>query len=548
MKWNAPLAMGIKIVLFYNKILDNLEDSTMNLHGGKRWITGLLVLGLAAITAHAYVKPHSLFTDNMVLQRGMAVPVWGWADDGESVTVEFMKQKVSTQAENGKWMVRLKSLKAGGPSTMTIQGKNTVTLHNVLVGDVWMGSGQSNMQFAVQSANNATAEIRTADYPRIRLYDVPRVVAGKPQETVDAVWKECNPNTVPGFSAALFYFGRYLHQALDVPIGLVHTSWGGTPAESWTTWETLAANDDFRPIVDRWEKSVADYHQNMSALGDRVRKWMDDAEAAEDAGKPVPANPKIELPQDPRRSPWRPAGLYNQMIAPLIPYAIKGAIWYQGESNAGRSYQYRTLFPAMIQDWRKQWGQGDFPFFFVQLANFQARRNADPPWNSGWAELREAQSMTLSLPKTGMAVIIDIGEARDIHPRNKQDVGKRLALSALKVAYGENIPFSGPIYKSMNMDKNSIRLQFDYVYGGLMTPYNEKLKGFWIAGEDKQFVAADAEIDGKSVVVHSSVVSHPTAVRYGWEDNPDCNLYNDANLPASPFRTDDWEGVTLKDR
>lgn len=353
----------------------------------------------------------------------------------------------------------------------------------------------------------------------------------------------CSPETVPGFSAVGYFFGRELHKELNVPIGLIHTSWGGTPAESWTRRGALESVPDCMPILERFDEAMAKYPEAKKKYDESMIAWKEDVKKAKAEGKNPPRRPGAPFGPG---NPHSPAGLYNAMIAPLIPYSIGGAIWYQGESNAGRAYQYRKLFPAMITNWRKDWGQGDFPFLFVQLANFMA---VDPePVDSAWAELREAQLMTLALPNAGMAVIIDIGEARDIHPKNKQDVGKRLALWALGKSYGKKQVYSGPIYKSKRTEGNKITLEFEHVGGGLAAGGGEPLKGFAVAGADRKFVWADAKIDGNTVIISSDEVSEPAAVRYGWANNPVCNLYNKEGLPASPFRTDDWPGVTVNNK
>lgn len=386
---------------------------------------------------------------------------------------------------------------------------------------------------------NAKDEIAAADYPKIHLFTVPNTVAATPQANCGGNWAECSPKTVGGFSGVAYFFGRELFKTLNVPIGLIHTSWGGTPAESWTSKPALEADPDYRPILDRFAKRLEDYPKAKENFAKQSEQWQVAAEKAKAEGKIAPKKPNP--PGDPTRDPWMPSGLYNAKIAPLVPSGIQGAIWYQGESNADRAYQYRKLFPAMIQDWRKNWAQGDFPFVWVQLANFMARKAEPGP--SDWAELREAQQMTLSLPKTGTALAIDIGDARDIHPKNKQEVGRRLALAALAIAYGKDIPFSGPLYDSMTVEGSAIRLKFKHVNGGLVSK-GEKLAGFAIAGEDKNFVWADAKLDGEAVVVSSPKVERPVAARYAWANNPEVSLYNKAGLPASPFRTDDWDGVT----
>jgi len=493
--------------------------------------------------SNADIRLPSVIGDNMVLQSGEKVALWGWADAGEVVHLKVswytMERRVTAGAD-GKWMIKVKTPPVGGPYELTLTGKNTLALKNILVGEVWVCSGQSNMQWSVQNSNNAEAEIAAAKYPEIRLFSVQRKVAEAPQEDCTGSWSECTPETIPGFTAVGYFFGRELHKKLDVPIGLIHTSWGGTPAEAWTSGPMMKTDADFAPILKRWEEAVANYPQAMVKYKERLKEWEKATEQAKAEGKQPPRRPYA--PMGPGH-PHSPSGLYNAMIAPLIPYGIQGAIWYQGESNAGRAYQYRKLFPTMIKSWWKNWGQGEFPFGFVQLANFMAVK--DEPGDSAWAELREAQTMTLGLPNTGMAVIIDIGEANDIHPRNKQDVGKRLALWALAETYGRKVVYSGPMYKSMEVKGDTVTLAFDHVGGGLVAEGGGPLKGFSVAGSDKQFVWADAKIEGNKVVVRSDAVKEPAAVRYAWADNPVCNLYNEAGLPASPFRTDAWAGVTI---
>ena len=509
----------------------------------------LCVCLLAAVgcrQAAANVRLPAVFSDHMVLEQNIKVPVWGWADAGEKVTVALGDEKQTATADSGgRWQVALKPLKAGGPHTMTVAGKNTITVSDILVGEVWVCSGQSNMQMSVRSSADADAEIAAAKYPKIRLLTVARLTADEPQTDCKASWVACSPETVPNFSAAGYFFGRHLHKELGVPIGLINASWGGTRAEAWTSGDTLKADPAYKVFTERDAQAIGGYTKAKEdwekTKDEKLAKWQEAAKKAKDAGKRPPRRPGP--PGDPTASPHRPSVLYNGMIAPIVPYPIAGAIWYQGESNAGRAYQYRKLFPDMITDWRKHWGQGDFTFLFVQLANFMARK--DQPAESAWAELREAQTMTLAFPKTGQAVIIDIGDARNIHPKNKQDVGKRLALAARAIAYGEGIVYSGPIYDSMKVEGDKIRLSFKHVGGGLVAEGGGKLTGFAIAGADKKFVWADAQIDGGSVVVAGNDVAKPVAVRYAWADNPQCNLYNKEGLPASPFRTDQWPGVTI---
>jgi len=501
----------------------------------------LSLLLLTPLPIGADVKLPAVINDNMILQRGMEVPIWGTAEPGEQVTVTLDEQKVTATADStGQWIIKLEPLNIDTPFEINIAGNNTITLQNVLVGEVWVCSGQSNMQWPVNLSANAEQEIANSDYPKIRLFSVKRSVAEQPLQDTEGQWVKCSPDTVKSFSAVGYFFGRYLHKELNTPVGLIHSSWGGTPAEAWTSRLTLESEPDFKSILDRWKEILAKHPQEKEKYQQRLAQWEQEVENAKKENKPAPRKP---WPPPGPKHPHRPASLYNGMIAPLIPYAIKGAIWYQGESNANRAYQYRKLFPAMIQNWRQSWRQGDFPFLFVQLANFQKRQ--PQPTESAWAELREAQLMTLALPKTAMAVAIDIGEADDIHPKNKQDVGYRLGLAALAMAYGHDVVYSGPIFESMTVENDKIRLRFRHIGGGLVAKNDEQLKGFTIAGQDQNFVWAEAEIDRDMVVVWNKQISQPVAVRYAWANNPECNLYNKAGLPASPFRTDNWPGVTV---
>ncbi|NLO34054.1 MAG: sialate O-acetylesterase [Candidatus Hydrogenedentes bacterium] len=496
-----------------------------------------------SLSSNAVVSTPSIFGDHMVLQQKQKLPVWGKADPGEAVTVTLHKQSKSTVADaEGLWQVELSRMKQGGPYALTIAGPdNTLQFEDVLIGEVWIGSGQSNMQWAVKDSNDAENEIAQADYPNIRLFSVKRAASPEIQFDCEGSWSICSPESLPEFSAVLYYFGRELYQRLNQrPVGVIHTSWGGTPAESWTSRTTLENDPELAHIVQNWDQILEDYPAAKEAYDQSVVEWEEAVKKAEADGTDKPKKPNA--PRGPEH-PWLAAGLYNAMIAPLIPYAIKGAIWYQGESNADRAYQYRNLFPTMITNWREDWGQGNFPFYFVQLANFTEVR--PEPDESDWAELREAQTMTLDLKKTGMAVIIDIGEAKDIHPRNKQDVGKRLALNALAKDYRQQVVWSGPMYRSMRIWKDKAILSFNHINGGLTTSDGEAPKGFAIAGADKKFVWADAVIKGNKVIVSSPEVAEPVAVRYAWAHNPICNLINGKLLPASPFRTDDWPGLTV---
>jgi sialate O-acetylesterase len=631
---------------------------------------------LTSFIACADTRPAKIFADSMVLQRGIPIPVWGWAAKGEQVTVQFNKQsKTTTAGDDGKWRVNLDAEKEGGPYQLLIKGGNTVTLRNVLVGDVWICSGQSNMEWPVSSSNNSAAEIANANYPMIRHIKINTVVGDKPWDDIgrNSGWKSALPANVGSFTAVGYFFARELYQQLHVPIGLINTTWGGTDVETWTSREAFENSAEFKEMIGRIPKlsldSLSAAHEKQMLAGLQklqgglpeknvialwkennfndtkwprmqvprlweeqslpgfdgvvwLRKTIEISPA--DAGKPAdlflgtiddndityingiqigntnaynakrlyhipagvlkagkntiavrvedtgggggrygePADLQLTLnsTKQPLSGEWLfqvesvqrssavgpnsyPSLLYNAMVNPLIPYAIKGAIWYQGESNAGRAYQYRTAFPLMITDWRKRWGQGDFPFYFVQLASFNSG-NGNSEKGSNWAELREAQTMTLSLPNTGMAVTTDIGEPKDIHPRNKQDVGKRLAAAALHTTYGLDNVFSGPMYRSMKTDRSRIILYFDQVGSGLSVKGNT-LEGFEVAGADKIFYPATAAIEGDHLVVTSNKVAVPVAVHYAWADDAgNANLFNKEGFPASPFRTDKWKGIT----
>jgi len=652
-------------------------------------LIGSLVLNCASAAESTPTLPflHPLFSDHVVLQRGVKVPVWGWSTPGTKVTVTFGGQTRTAVAQpDGKWIVHLSAMPVSAePRTLTVNStadNQSVIVQDVLVGDVWLCSGQSNMEMGI-GACNATNDIAQANFPHIRLLTVPRLIANSPTQTLECRWLPCSPETVTkglwgGFSAAGFFFGRELYQQLSIPIGLIHSSWGGTVAEAWTSPEGLQPLSDFdqrlAQVAAAGKGQKADYdstYENWCGKNDpgTIAGWgkpdldttgwktVSMPKPFEQAGLPdfdgivwfrhnfnlpagwtgqslklglgpvddvdttfingikvgqmnrydlnrvytVPAEilkpaanvlsvrvldtggaggftgtpeqmflkpatagdsssvslagdwqmrdsvPLSKLPTPPAvpdaNNPNIVTVLYNGMIAPLLPFAIKGAIWYQGESNADRAYQYRRLLPAMIRDWRRHFGVGDFPFYIVQLAAWQAVQPA--PRDNEWAELREAQAMTAKdVPHCGLALAIDIGEANDIHPKNKAEVGRRLALCALAETYGKKIEFSGPWYKSMRTDGHSIRVNFTHIDAGLVAKGGE-LKGFAIAGEDHKFVWAKAEIDGKQVVVSAPSIDKPVAVRYAWDIDPVCNLYNSDGLPAVPFRTDDWPGITL---
>jgi sialate O-acetylesterase len=476
------------------------------------------LLACASLSARAEVKPNSLFSDGAVLQRGVSVPVWGTARDGEKVTVIFQNQKVSTIAKDGRWLVRLKPLRAGGPFSMTVKGDNSLVINNILVGEVWVCSGQSNMGFTLARAANAAEATAAAEDPQLRLFTVPRNSAGSPQADVGSAWKECTPATAAPFSAVAYFFGRDLRRVLKVPVGLINSSVGGTPAEAWTSPATFETDPEMKQILDRFAENA---RTNYAA----AQRKQADAKAKTE-GKSSPAETRAAAAA--RRSAGSPSGLYNGMIAPLQPYAIAGAIWYQGEANSGRAAEYRKLFPAMIRGWRQAWGEGNFPFLFVQIA----------PHQKMTPEIREAQLLSWQkVPRTAMAVTADIGNETDIHPTQKEPVGGRLALAARAIAYGEKLEYSGPVYDSVKVKGGQVILSFKHVGGGLVAKGGE-LKGFTIAGADGNFVPATAKIDGTKVIVTNPSVASPVSVRYGWANTPDVNLFNQEGLPATPFRTD----------
>lgn len=633
---------------------------------------------IAQATATPADRPflNPLFSDGMVFQRGQSDPVWGWTTPGATVRISVAgKDARAVAGADGAWMAKLPPLPTGGPYTLRVAGPQTVTLADVQVGDVWVCSGQSNMEFGIGNTTNAEQEIAAANYPKIRLFMVQHNVKTDPQATAPiAPWVACTPQSVRqggwnGFSAVGYFFGRELYQNQHVPIGLIETDWGGTPAEAWTSGPALAKMPDFQAAVAQLtnQGGMASSHaQQMSAWYAKndsglAAKWSAPATADsnwptmtlpvlfQDAGLPELSSfngviwfrKTVDLPADaagkdgalhfladdndtawvngvqvgategynvPRAyhipagvlkagpntvavrvldtggkggiygdpaglslevtggqalslvGTWRyqagislaratplprgsvdqntPTTLFNGMVNPLIPFGIKGALWYQGEANAGRAYQYRTLLPTMIGDWRARWGEGNFPFYIVQLANWA-------PGGESWAELREAQWMTAkNVPNAGIATAIDIGDTSDIHPKNKQEVGRRLALVAEAQAFGEKVEDSGPLYKAMTASGGAIRLTFTHLVGGLTGKADAPLAGFTIAGADKKFVPADAHIDGDAVVVSSAQVAAPVAVRYAWAADPAISLYNKAGLPALPFRTDAWPGVT----
>jgi sialate O-acetylesterase len=542
------------------------------------------VILLLALPAFAEVKPHALFSDHMVLQSNAPLPVWGTAAPGEEVYVHLeVKTRDGRREEgqavkadkDGKWMARLAAFPHGTDGVLTIRGQerrgapkekkdpNLFVFKDVLVGEVWVCSGQSNMEWSLAATPKAGGPeaIKASTNPNLRLFTVPKYAVPAPQIGFNpkapndkfSKWLPCTPENTPMFSAVAYYLGRELQKTLNVPVGLIHTSWGGTPAQAWTSTEVLEAQPELKYYVEDLAKRKQSWDPNKAKeqFEAALAKWKIAAEAAKKEEKPVPFQPR--MPSEPGHGSNDPTTLYNGMIAPLLPFAIKGAIWYQGESNAGKPIEYRTLYAAMISDWRKRWGN-DFPFYCVQLAPF----NAGNPEADNWAYLREAQAIASDKVKNaGVAVITDAGDLTDIHPQKKEPAGARLAYLALANTYGQKIEPSGPVYKSISVDGNKAVLTFEHVGGGLALgefsmPGAEnvgkdgKLVGFTVAGEDKTFHPATAVIEGDRVVVTSDKVSKPVAVRYGWKNFPVCNLFNKSGLPASPFRTDDWTPPGLK--
>ncbi|HEY3330018.1 MAG TPA: sialate O-acetylesterase [Capsulimonadaceae bacterium] len=541
----------------------------MTIRFGWRFVAAVLSM-TACAAAGAAVKPASIFTDNAVLQQKQPVPVWGTADPNEPIEVIINGQSVKTVADaTGAWSVKLKAIPAGGPYTLTINGtpSDTVTLNNILVGEVWICGGQSNMEYPmkgwVQPAFTKDAIPTSAD-PQLRYLSVAYTVGITPKSAVGGVWQVATVDTVPNLSAVGYFFARELRKSLGVPVGLINDNWGGTPAEAWTSREALETVPSLKRYLDeeasypaRFTKMMDDYNAKLEKYNADKAKFDADVATAKANATPVPTN----APQSPRKPatyetwPNGASHLYNGKLAPVIPYGIRGAIWYQGESNGGSGFEYKTLFPTMIADWRARFGQGNFPFLFVQLAPHMGMNTTPLPKTAGsWAELREAQRLTLQAsPNTGMAVITDIGDVKDVHPRRKEQVGVRLALIAKATVYGDKkIEYSGPVLDKIKTEGSKVRVSFTHADGlksidvhdatddGPQVAFANKLVGFEVAGDDGVYAAADAVIDGKTVVLSSPNVTAPVSVRYGWANYPIANLSNGAGLPASPFKTDNW--------
>ncbi len=526
---------------------------------------------LLAAALRAEVKLAAVFTDHAVLQRDAVIPIWGTAKRGERITVTFRGQTLVTKADrDGRWRIDLAPLPAQPyPADLVVDGSNTITLRDVVVGDVWLCSGQSNMEWPVRLSDDAATEAATANLPLIRHFKVATQIArDQPAAEIQGEWTVCAPDTAPHFTAVGFFFAREIHRTLGVPVGLLNVSWGGTPIESWLSPAMLAASPHAGSVAKAWAQTVAEYPAKKAAHGQKMAEWQKRAEAAQAAGQPEPAD-----------KPWRPAGpglpeeptvCWFGMTAPVVPYAIRGFLWYQGESNCGREAEYRDLFPGLISGWRDAWAQAarpatpaeeprkkkrgkeantpaattlapaaaPLPFLFVQLPNY-ADNNPTATW---WARLREAQTAALALPATGMAVTIDLGEPANIHPPHKQEVGRRLALVARAQVFGEGVDSSGPTYVEHSLEGDgSIRIRFDHAEIGLVCR-GPRVLGFQVAGADRVFQPAEAKIDGDSIIVRSDSVKAPLAVRYAFANDPqpDANLYNGAGLPAAPFRTDNW--------
>lgn len=506
-----------------------------------------LLLSASPLLAEVRLPPH--FSDHMVLQREMKVPIWGTATPGEQVTVKFAGQTKKAKVDaQGKWRVSLDPMPASATArSLTVNGsaKNEqVRFDDILVGEVWLCSGQSNMDFTVAKTEkyyfagviNEAAEVAAANYPQIRMFTGKWVRSYEPLTEVAGAWKVTNPENVREFSAIGYFFARDVQKEIKVPIGIITLTFGASTAQSWIRREALATNPDLKPLLDKFDAEVKAYEADTAGKErhqQTLKQWEAAAAAAKAAGKPAPRRPRNPNPVQDQHNP---TVMFNGMIAPVIPYAIRGVLWYQGESITGPRALFPKLNETLIRDWRKLWGQGDFPFHFVQLAAHKAP--ATQPGESSIASVREMQAQALALPHTGMAVTIDIGDAKDVHPHNKQEAARRLAQIALARNYGRKVAYSGPVYETMKIEGNTIRLKFSHASGGLVAK-GGPLKHFAIAGADLKFVWANAQIDGETVVVSSPAVSAPVVVRYAWSDHPEgCNLYNSAGLPAVPFRTD----------
>ncbi|QVY66010.1 sialate O-acetylesterase [Polaribacter sp. Q13] len=504
----------------------------------------ITMLCLCTFILQAEVKVANIFGSKMVLQRNQKNPIWGTASIGEKIKISIAGQTYKTVAnKNGQWRIKLNSMKAGGPYTMIIKGTNKIIFNDILVGEVWICTGQSNMQWSVEDSNHSELELLAADYPEIRLFTIPLVASSKPQTEIrDSVWQACTPKSLPKFSAAGYFFGKRLHKILGVPIGLINASWGASSLETWIPRDAIEEKYKHPEFLEDWDWRMTQFTDKM--FKDYTKQYI----AWENAGKP---GKKMRPPRDIRIGQNAPANAYNGVINPVIGYGIKGSIWCQGEGNLGRGDQYSELFPIMINSWRERWGQGDFPFYWIQIASMK-----EPdlePKTSSWAELREGMSKTLSLPNTGEVISMDVGEGNFIHYRNKQEMGNRLSRLALDEAYGYDIEGKSPRYKSMEIKGNKIIITFNNIDQGLYAFDTNTIKGFSIAGADQKFVWAEAKIiDKNKVEIYADKIQKPVAVRYAWSDMPNANLFDKNDLPVACFRTDAWpiasEGKYLSPR
>lgn len=511
-----------------------------------RSLFAVTATALCPMFAGAAVRLPAIFTDHLVLQQKQANPVWGWDDPGAKVTVRFAGQeKSATAGADGRWQVKLDPLDASAePRLIEVAGSTKAAIKDVLVGEVWVGSGQSNMQWSMSNTWDADLERLVATHPNLRLITVPMRGTQTLETDFQGAWTPCTPDDAAKFSAVLYFYGKLLHQALGVPVGLIHCSWGGSACEAWVPRTEIEKDDRFAKLMASWRDREAKWDEATAKEqhAKAMEAWKQKADQAKQAGKPVPPAPRYDNAMGGNQ---RPGNLWAGMAHAIAGYGIRGTIWYQGESNAGRAAQYRDLFPFMISCWRKAWAQGDFPFYWVQLADFQAER--PEPAESGWAELREAQTLTLDkLPATGQAVIIDLGEASDIHPRNKRDVAERLARLALADA-GVKIPRNSPRFESLKIEGKQAVVRFREIGGGLRAVDNKDLLGFTLCGPDKRWLPATATLRGKdTIIVQHPEVPQPVAVRYAWADNPVCNVYSAEGLPLTPFRSDDFPMITAE--
>jgi len=508
-------------------------------------VPSILLAFTFAATLHAELKLPAIISDHMVLQQKQSNPIWGWDTPGTKVTVTFAGQtKTAEVAQDGKWMVKLDPMPATAtPQILTITGTTKNEVQDVLVGEVWMCSGQSNMGFTLAGDWNGDLEAAASRLPNLRLIKVPQVGTQELQNDFKGEWKPSTPDSATSFSAVGFLFGRYLHNILGVPVGLIDNAWGGSAAEAWVRREALEKDPRFEALMQRTAQQEA-YLNSDKAKADyeaQLAKWREDSEKAKAAQQPAPRRPVP--PQQWLSGNARPGNIFCGVLYPTLGYGIKGVIWYQGESNAGRASEYADLFPFLIEQWRKEWNEGDFPFYWVQLADF--REEKPEPGESDWAELRESQTKTLKLANTGQAVIIDLGEGKDIHPKNKHDVAARLVRWALVKDYGINLPYRSPEFKGMEISGNKITLQFDCFGSSLRTFDVNEAIGFAVCGDDRVWHWAKGTLRGNDQVELScAAVEKPMAVRYAWADNPVCNLFSKDGLPVTPFRTDNFEMIT----